>query len=220
MYWEHYAWVTFEMASLPILCCEVGKPTNVFMYEYEYEGTYSKVQGVSLYSLLKETFLSYVYICISLYAETAVYNTLCITLCTVGSNVYIYLYTHCHNLRMYVHSPQKALKMVVMKTQSGDEKSALLALTVSHEVVVCTGVRILWCCMLAVHVSAIPLLRWQVLEACVKNCGQRFHAELGKFRFLNEVIRMLSPKVCAVHEHSSKWSFRSGWQLCIIVNMQ
>ena len=74
--------------------------------------------------------------------------------------------------------------------------------------------------MLAVHVSVIPLLRCQVLEACVKNCGQRFHAELGKFRFLNEVIRMLSPKVCAVHEHSSKWLFRSGWQLRIIVNMQ
>ena len=59
---------------------------------------------------------------------------------------------------------------------------------------------ILWCCMLAVRVLVIPLLRCQVLEACVKNCGQRFHAELGKFRFLNEVIRMLSPKVCAAHD--------------------
>ena len=35
----------------------------------------------------------------------------------------------------------------------------------------------------------------KVLEACVKNCGQRFHQELGKFKFLNEIIRMLSPKV-------------------------
>lgn len=42
---------------------------------------------------------------------------------------------------MFVHRPQKALKMVVTKTQSGDEKSALLALTVSPEEVVCTGVR-------------------------------------------------------------------------------
>ena len=33
-----------------------------------------------------------------------------------------------------------------------------------------------------------------MLEACVKNCGKRFHEELGKFRFLNEVIKMLSPK--------------------------
>ena len=32
------------------------------------------------------------------------------------------------------------------------------------------------------------------MEACVKNCGKRFHEELGKFRFLNEVIKMLSPK--------------------------
>ena len=28
----------------------------------------------------------------------------------------------------------------------------------------------------------------------MKNCGKRFHEELGKFRFLNEVIKMLSPK--------------------------
>lgn len=35
----------------------------------------------------------------------------------------------------------------------------------------------------------------QVLEACVKNCGQRFHQELGKFKFLNELIRLISPKV-------------------------
>lgn len=35
----------------------------------------------------------------------------------------------------------------------------------------------------------------QLLEACVKNCGKRFHQELGKFRFLNEMIRSISPKV-------------------------
>ncbi|XP_077979789.1 ADP-ribosylation factor-binding protein GGA1-like [Glandiceps talaboti] len=33
-----------------------------------------------------------------------------------------------------------------------------------------------------------------VLEACVKNCGRRFHQELGKFRFLNELIKLVSPK--------------------------
>ncbi len=38
-------------------------------------------------------------------------------------------------------------------------------------------------------------LYMQLLEACVKNCGQRFHQEMGKFRFLNELIRMISPKV-------------------------
>ncbi|XP_033117970.1 ADP-ribosylation factor-binding protein GGA1-like [Anneissia japonica] len=31
-------------------------------------------------------------------------------------------------------------------------------------------------------------------EACVKNCGEFFHREIGKFRFLNELIRLISPK--------------------------
>uniref|UniRef100_A0A8C5PRW9 ADP-ribosylation factor-binding protein GGA1 n=1 Tax=Leptobrachium leishanense TaxID=445787 RepID=A0A8C5PRW9_9ANUR len=33
-----------------------------------------------------------------------------------------------------------------------------------------------------------------VLEACRKNCGKRFHSEVGKFRFLNELIKVVSPK--------------------------
>ncbi|XP_023816078.1 ADP-ribosylation factor-binding protein GGA1 isoform X1 [Oryzias latipes] len=32
------------------------------------------------------------------------------------------------------------------------------------------------------------------LETCVKNCGKRFHTEVGKFRFLNELIKVVSPK--------------------------
>ncbi|XP_034314010.2 ADP-ribosylation factor-binding protein GGA1 isoform X5 [Magallana gigas] len=32
------------------------------------------------------------------------------------------------------------------------------------------------------------------VEACVKNCGRRFHCEVGKFRFLNEMIKVVSPK--------------------------
>lgn len=35
----------------------------------------------------------------------------------------------------------------------------------------------------------------QVLETCVNNCGERFHHEIAKFRFLNELIKVLSPKV-------------------------
>ncbi len=35
----------------------------------------------------------------------------------------------------------------------------------------------------------------QVLETCMKNCGKRFHSEVGKFRFLNELIKVVSPKV-------------------------
>ncbi|XP_033921496.1 ADP-ribosylation factor-binding protein GGA2 isoform X1 [Melopsittacus undulatus] len=33
-----------------------------------------------------------------------------------------------------------------------------------------------------------------VLETCVNNCGERFHREIAKFRFLNELIKVLSPK--------------------------
>uniref|UniRef100_A0A8D0EY03 VHS domain-containing protein n=1 Tax=Strix occidentalis caurina TaxID=311401 RepID=A0A8D0EY03_STROC len=34
-----------------------------------------------------------------------------------------------------------------------------------------------------------------VLESCMKSCGKRFHDEVGKFRFLNELIKVVSPKV-------------------------
>ncbi|NXS14202.1 GGA2 protein, partial [Neodrepanis coruscans] len=33
-----------------------------------------------------------------------------------------------------------------------------------------------------------------VLETCVNNCGDRFHSEITKFRFLNELIKVLSSK--------------------------
>lgn len=38
----------------------------------------------------------------------------------------------------------------------------------------------------------------QVLETCVNHCGEKFHNEVAKFRFLNELIKVLSPKVSAV----------------------
>ncbi|XP_069123669.1 ADP-ribosylation factor-binding protein GGA1-like isoform X1 [Argopecten irradians] len=38
------------------------------------------------------------------------------------------------------------------------------------------------------------LLTLTTVEACVKNCGKAFHQELGKFRFLNEMIKVVSPK--------------------------
>lgn len=38
------------------------------------------------------------------------------------------------------------------------------------------------------------LLGLTVLEVCVRNCGNAFHAEIGKFRFLNEMIKVISPK--------------------------
>lgn len=33
-----------------------------------------------------------------------------------------------------------------------------------------------------------------VLENCARTCGKRFHTEIGKFRFLNEMIKLVSPK--------------------------
>uniref|UniRef100_A0A8C1X767 Golgi associated, gamma adaptin ear containing, ARF binding protein 3b n=1 Tax=Cyprinus carpio TaxID=7962 RepID=A0A8C1X767_CYPCA len=33
-----------------------------------------------------------------------------------------------------------------------------------------------------------------VLEACMKNCGRRFHNEISRYRFLNELIKVVSPK--------------------------
>ena len=33
-----------------------------------------------------------------------------------------------------------------------------------------------------------------VLEAGVKSCGPVFHTEVGKFKFLNEMIKLVSPK--------------------------
>lgn len=33
-----------------------------------------------------------------------------------------------------------------------------------------------------------------LLDTCMRRCGQSFHAEVGKFRFLNEMIRIVSPK--------------------------
>lgn len=34
----------------------------------------------------------------------------------------------------------------------------------------------------------------QLLDTCMKHCGAGFHAEVGKFRFLNEMIKLVSPK--------------------------
>ncbi|XP_048645613.1 ADP-ribosylation factor-binding protein GGA2 isoform X3 [Marmota marmota marmota] len=33
-----------------------------------------------------------------------------------------------------------------------------------------------------------------VLETCMNHCGEKFHNEVAKFRFLNELIKVLSPK--------------------------
>lgn len=44
---------------------------------------------------------------------------------------------------------------------------------------------------------------FQLLEACMNNCGKRFQSEVAKFRFLNQLIKVLSPKVRDSTEASS-----------------
>ncbi|XP_063238289.1 ADP-ribosylation factor-binding protein GGA1 isoform X2 [Bacillus rossius redtenbacheri] len=59
------------------------------------------------------------------------------------------------------------------------------------------------CCHAATRALAARIqsqLEWEALQAlnlldtCMKQCGAAFHAEVGKFRFLNEMIKLVSPK--------------------------
>lgn len=52
----------------------------------------------------------------------------------------------------------------------------------------------------------------------MKNCGKRFHSEVGKFRFLNELIKVVSPKVmipvfyAVMPENYILWGFVNQWK--------
>lgn len=48
---------------------------------------------------------------------------------------------------------------------------------------------------------------FQILEACMNNCGKRFHSEAAKFRFLNELIKVLTPKVLLIRHKNVSGSF-------------
>ena len=41
------------------------------------------------------------------------------------------------------------------------------------------------------------LLALSMLDRCMRRCDAGFHAEVGKFRFLNEMIKLVSPKYFA-----------------------
>lgn len=53
--------------------------------------------------------------------------------------------------------------------------------------------------LLATHIVE-STSEWEALQAlslldtCMRRCGSQFHAEVGKFRFLNELIKLVSPK--------------------------
>ncbi|XP_033226189.1 ADP-ribosylation factor-binding protein GGA1 [Belonocnema kinseyi] len=52
--------------------------------------------------------------------------------------------------------------------------------------------------LLATHIQSTT--EWEALQAltlldtCMRRCGTSFHSEVGKFRFLNEMIKLVSPK--------------------------
>ncbi|XP_070150457.1 ADP-ribosylation factor-binding protein GGA1 [Polyergus mexicanus] len=52
--------------------------------------------------------------------------------------------------------------------------------------------------LLATHIQSLneseALQALSLLDTCMKRCGPLFHAEIGKFRFLNEMIKLVSPK--------------------------
>lgn len=52
--------------------------------------------------------------------------------------------------------------------------------------------------LLALHIQSSneteALQALALLDTCMRKCGPSFHAEVGKFRFLNEMIRLVSPK--------------------------
>ena len=86
------------------------------------------------------------------------------------------------------------MRLLAHKIQSPQEWEALQALTVSNrpeENITLQGVIVSCEDSHEAHLSQLL----QVLEACMKNCGRRFHNEVGKFRFLNELIKVVSPKV-------------------------
>lgn len=48
----------------------------------------------------------------------------------------------------------------------------------------------------------------------MKNCGRRFHNEVGKYRFLNELIKVVSPKVSSLQ---MEFYFRQFKVCCLAV---
>ncbi|KOB71966.1 putative ADP-ribosylation factor-binding protein GGA1 [Operophtera brumata] len=50
-----------------------------------------------------------------------------------------------------------------------------------------------------IHIPHAPkaLLALAMTDRCMRKCGPDFHAEVGKFRFLNEMIKLVSPKYLA-----------------------
>ncbi|XP_074019525.1 ADP-ribosylation factor-binding protein GGA1 isoform X1 [Numenius arquata] len=85
----------------------------------------------------------------------------------------------CEQLNKELEGPPLATRLLAHKIQSPQEWEAIQALTVRRG---------------GVTIRSSPCPSPQVLESCMKSCGKRFHDEVGKFRFLNELIKVVSPK--------------------------
>uniref|UniRef100_A0A8C7YJ28 Golgi associated, gamma adaptin ear containing, ARF binding protein 3b n=1 Tax=Oryzias sinensis TaxID=183150 RepID=A0A8C7YJ28_9TELE len=83
-------------------------------------------------------------------------------------------------------SPQIAVPLLLHKICS-QEWEALQALTVGSR---CHQAH--FCPKLTQPLMQI-MCYVQVLEACMKNCGKRFHREVGRYRYLNELVKLVSP---------------------------
>lgn len=117
------------------------------------------------------------------------------TLC-VPAPSFPFLLIVCKNQQATPHlccSPQTSLRLLVHKIQSPQEWEALQALTVQC---VSTPVRSFDLGALINMRSPGICFSLQVLETCMKNCGGRFHSEVAKFKFLNELVKVISTKVC------------------------
>ncbi|XP_060921398.1 ADP-ribosylation factor-binding protein GGA3-like isoform X1 [Labrus mixtus] len=100
-----------------------------------------------------------------------------------------YIIGFCDQINKELEGPQIAVPLLVHKIHSPQEWEALQALTVRHSQ---TG-----SFFSSTEANTLDSSSWfcvQVLEACMKNCGRRFHNEVGKYRFLNELIKVVSPK--------------------------
>lgn len=89
-----------------------------------------------------------------------------------------------------------ARELLVSRIQSTNTKESLLALEVSACVCVfCDKLNHVINNMFTFCSSlARPLLPPKALEECMESLGREFRSEINKFRFLNELIKMVSKK--------------------------
>ena len=82
-----------------------------------------------------------------------------------------------------IEDAQMAIDLIVNKMLSTQEWEVSIALYVSPVSSTMNG-----------EDNVFDRNKLKVLEACVKNCGDPMHELIGRFRFLNEMIKLISPK--------------------------